>query len=302
MDNDQKIKNEIIWYMKITFALLITTSSLSIMILGACLSSGDLLIIKMIKVLLAVVLCMSCSLLPTFSDKKTIRFIWIGTLVVSVLYVMWCLDSIYRYENSKNISSSTQFLNIERQISETQGALNLIEARPQTIIERELISTSGWRYRQILVSELAEAKRAVILHEEIVSLLKSEAELEEKSNTNPTLSEIARICGLNPRDIQLAFEFFVSLLFELTGANTWILIFAHIKKEPLQLVLSEAYPQSSEVNDTELSDKLIIVRKAISSGTIKLTVEDVRVLLRCAQDKAQKVCKILKKEHIYKVN
>jgi hypothetical protein len=274
----------------IVLAVLCTATSLLMVIFGGWFAGESNLGIQSIWIAYSVVFCIGSHALLSITHNLIGRILWLICVVATVINIMFCFDYMTRNADELHIKKSVTSVGLERQIGEINNALNHISARPIAIIEQELVSTVEWRKRSVLSTELAEAKRAASMHFQLVGLLKDSSAAIAIGATDTVYAGIGKMIGLNPRGIQLSVELSFALLLELLGAYLWKLIFSTnrlVLQAPEVVRLTEPFVIADDLD-------LNKVRKAISSGDLKMNVNQVRKFLSCSQAKAQDICRILK--------
>lgn len=277
---------------KITMVLatLCTATSLLMVIMGGWFGGEGNLVIQLIWMAYSVVFCIGSHSLLSITHNLIGRILWFICVVATVVSIMFCFDYMTKNYEEVSFKNSKEVIGLERQIAELNTVLNHISARPISIIKQELISTVEWRKRSLLSTELAEAKRAAYLHDQLIGLLKSSSSAVINGGTDSVYAGIGRITGVNQRVIQLFLEFSFALLLEILGAYLWLLIFSANRfgvQVPEVVVLTEPFVS---VDDEDL----IKVRKVISSGELICNVSQVRKYLKCGQSKAQDICRKLR--------
>lgn len=268
------------------FGILITTTSLYIVTYGTWNRGGDYQD-RVIWLLVSVSFCLGGQFLIFSKTSVFARVIGGFCILATVLVISINLhfaDERISLDNSKISEAS---LGIERQITELRKSLASISARPISSIVQELVGTTDLRVKKALEIELNESKRAITIQEQLMVLVQTASSSKPKEFSLP-VGLIASITGFSEVNTQLAVEIYYSLLLELLGAHVWYLF--NLQEKSHALVFSSDFATTDTLEDGDLSR----VKAAIAAGKLKLSVENVRRYLSCAQARSQEICRILR--------
>ena len=230
-----------------------------------------------LMVALAVALCAGTHLILALWKHTLAWLLWLGCLLATVFGHFTFFTHANLHAGEIRAQHSIQQIGIERQIEVTQSALATIKSRPVAIVATDLANSLDWRQRNALKAELAEAKRAAELHDELIRLSATATTSVVMASNDPVAAGIAKVTGSNAASITLAVNLGFSIFTELLGALLWWVALQRQGEENIFSVASES--QSAH-------DPVAELREAVASGECHPTVSGIRKFLGCGQNKA----------------
>lgn len=258
------------------FALAATTTAMGMAAVSAW-DRGGTGADRVLLIAVALVICAGAHLIPSLSQKKIAWLLWLGCLMGTLYgHVSFFTHASVRAGNVR-AQSSPMAIGTAKQVDTVREALAGIRARPVTTVASELAAARHWQRRQALEAELAEARRAVRLQDDLVKLTATATVVGVTASENPVTSRIARVIGGNAESIELVIGIGLSLLLELTGALLWW----EVLGKPKTVHGGDDPPLKG--------DSVAELREAVATGKCKPTVAGIREFLRCGQDRAMEL-------------
>lgn len=218
------------------------------------------------------------------------------------------------------LASSPAAAAAARQRADIERALGSIKVRPTAQISRQLSWTTDQSRAAALHLELAEARRADALRDQLIVLSAGTAAAAASATSDPVAGTLAGLLGVSPDAVTLAVSLLLALLIEVIGMLLWREVFVASGKldqphdsnatlaptsapqaqaavhQVLQVnVNSTPQPAVQNVQQIEqipmLFDEreLDNLRRAISRGDCSKTVASIRTYLACSSSKARSI-------------
>lgn len=253
-------------------ACIITTTAFGMSAVSAW-DRGGTGIDRALLVALSIAICAGTHFLPALSKRKVAWLLWVGCLAGTVYGHVTFLTNASLRAGAARAQSSVEVVGVRKQQDAVRDALSMMTTRSVTTVADELSRTRQWRRRQALSSELAEAKRAAELRDDLVRLSATATVTEVTASKNPVTVLVAKVTGSNPASIELVIWFCLSILLELVGALLWWEALGKPK------AVGTGYPSPT-------GDPVAELRVAIADGRCKPTVSAIREFIGCGQARA----------------
>lgn len=173
-------------------------------------------------VALSVAVVAGVHLIPALSRERLKWLLWVGCLLCTVYGHLTFFVHAGMRAGEARAQQSAQVTGTTRQIAAVQEALARISARPAAVVVTQLANTRARRQRAALRLELAEARRAEQLQDELVALEGKQTRAEVAGATDPVVARLSEVTGRSEASISLAVGLAFSLLLELLGAMLWM--------------------------------------------------------------------------------
>lgn len=258
------------------FAVCVTTTAMAITVVSA-LDRGGTVVDQVLMVALSVVICAGTHFILVLWKHPLACLLWFGCLLGTVFTHVTFFTNANLRAGEFRARHSIQKIGIERQIKVTNEALATIKSRPVAVVAEVLASSRDWRQRPALRAELAEAKRAAALRDELVRISATATTAMVVAGSDPVAAGIANVTGSNAAGITMAFNLGFSILMELLGAQLWWIALRRQGEESISSVASES--QTARDHIAEL-------REAVAAGECPPTVSGIRKFLGCGQTTA----------------
>ncbi|OGS93180.1 MAG: hypothetical protein A3K04_11270 [Gallionellales bacterium RBG_16_56_9] len=223
---------------------------------------------------LSVAICAGTHLIPALSKRRLAWLLWAGCLLGTVYGHLVFFTHASLRAGDNRAQYSVQMSGVERQIEAAQSALDGITARPVTVVAAELADTQGSRQRSALRLELAEARRAGVLRDELVILAGAATTVQSTVSSDPVTARLAAVTGSSEVGITIAIGIGFSILLELVGALLWC-----------EALRPNELPKVSHPEQDPIAD----LKEAVATGVCKPTVNGIRVFMGCGQAKAMEI-------------
>lgn len=259
----------------------------------------------------ALMVALSCAvvcavhLLPALRRDRATLGLW-GVCFAAAVYghaVFLANAGQQAAEDRRTGSAHTQSLKARQ--AAIREALQGIQARPVSVVAANLARSTAPERRQALEEELAEARRAAGLRDELVTVAATLANgAMTEGVTDPVTQGLARVWGVSAQAVTLVVNMVTAALVELLGAVLWSHALRHPKPssslpdraDPIPEVTS-ADPLASHCDGvlTEelpvgvVPDPLVELRVAIERGECRATVSAIRAFLSCSQSRAMQI-------------
>lgn len=264
-----------------TWALaLIATLSAVAMTAVAAWDRGGTDIDKALLVCMAVTVCIGAHLLPALSRRPLSWLLWVACLLATVYGHLTFFTHAGLRAGEGRVQIAIQVADANRQIGAMREALAGIKARPVATVARDLGHARTEGRIAALREELAEAKRAARLQDELVAATAAVASNREAARGDPVEARLAVVTGSSAAGIGLAVGLSFAILIELTGAFLWYEALRVSAAKPIPTAIQTAIATASE------PDQLAALREAIAAGLCKPTVSSIRIFLGCGQSRA----------------
>jgi len=191
---------------------------------------------------------------------------------------------------------------IKRQILTVTRERDSIVARPVTIVMRDLSVTQDWKVKQVLRNELAEARRSIILTEQLIVLNEESKKSHVTQSNDRVTALLSGVTGRNSAEISLVIGLFFAILIDIAGAMLWREVFASQEEKPESIALpcvtvSPPHPSNREavedLTHEDTDNTLRELQTAINAGFCKPTVSAIRTFVGCGQARASELRKQL---------
>lgn len=259
-----------------TFAVCVTATAMTMSGVSAF-DRGGTVVEQALMVALFVAICAGTHFIPALLNRPLTWLVWAGCLLGTVFGHVTFFTHANLHAGELRAQHSIQTNGIVRQIEVTNEALATIKSRPVAVVAEILASSQDWRQRPALRAELAEAKRAAALRDELVRISATATTAMVMASNDPVTERIANVTGGNAASINLAVSLSFSILMELLGALLWWMALRRQGDENISPVASAS--QTS-------SDPIAELREAVASGECPSTVYGIRKFMGCGQAKA----------------
>ncbi len=258
------------------FATCVTATAMAIAAVSA-LDRGGTILDQMLMIALYVAICAGTHFILAFSNHPTAWFLWICCMLGTVFVHLTFLTHANIRAGEVRAQHSVQKTEIERQIKVANETLATIKSRPIAVVADVLASSHDWRQRPALRAELAEAKRAAVLRDDLILLSATATTAAVVASNDPVVTSIAYVTGSSATSITLVVSLFFAILLELMGALLW--------RTALRLPRQSGI--SNVANELQIAhDPIGELRTAVDSGECPATVSGIRKFMHCGQDKA----------------
>jgi hypothetical protein len=264
-------------------AVFVTVTALAMTAVAAW-DRGGTAIDRLLLMALSLALCLGTHLIPALSKRSLAWLLWAGCLLGTIYGHVTFFTHASLRASELRVQHSALVVGTERQIVVIRESLESIKSRPVTTVAAELSSTRDKWQRRALREELAEAKRAAALRDELVSLTGSATTAEVTGAVDPVTARLVAVTGSNEASIVLLVGLGFSILLELMGALLWFEVF-----RPTQEVIASV----TKAPITNSDDHITTLRAAIASGKCRATVSGIRSFLGCSQSRASELRRAL---------
>ncbi len=258
-------------------AICITSTAMA-MTAAAAIDRGGTTIDQALLVALSLVICAGTNFIPAISKHPLAWLIWGGCLLATIFGHVTFFTHAEMRAGDVRVQSSHLVQGAEHQIKAVNDALASIKSRPTAVIAADLAVTEDNRLRHALRIELGEAKRAEVLHDELLRLSATVTTASVMNATDPVTTLLMTVIRSNPASISLGISLGFSILLELLGAFLWF--------QALQRPDGVTTPVASK---SQTNNQLTDIREAIASGKCLPTVAGIRKYLSCGQSNAMKL-------------
>jgi hypothetical protein len=313
--------------MKILLASFITLTAIFMAGIAAW-DRGGTLADKILLICLSVVIVLAVHLLPAISKRPVMWLVWGVCLLCAVYGHLTFLTHASLRAGAAQSQETLKHIGIERQIQIIKESLEKIEARPVAVVAAELSKSTSKKERSALNLELAEAKKASVLRDQLIMLSGVSAEAQILESADPVVSKLAGFFGVKDTIIYVTIGLVISVLIEVIGALVWFEVLrvpvkneagSHVTQavtNPMVinknngLCVSDGFEKilvtdnnshvtpvtehgSSHVNARD-SGLLLSLKEAIDAGNCKPTVTSIQNFLNIARSRAAELRKLLK--------
>lgn len=306
-----------------TFALAFLVTLVAVMMAGvAAWDRGGNIVDRSLLVALSVIIVLSVHLLLALSRRPAVMAVWAGCLICALYGHLTFL--IHSNSRASSIIAQESALSIgtTRQIQMTRESLDRIQARPVAEVASELSMVNERRVRAALNVELAQAKKAQELRDELIRLESISTQAKVTGAVDPVTQKLAQAFGIAESQITVTIGLVFALLIELIGSILWVEALRGSKSDkavmaPITFEVSNDTPRdipgvtfpitrpatasvthpessvtarrvTSEGSDSgqKAAEQLTQLILAIQSGKAKATVAGIRTYLGCSQARA----------------
>jgi hypothetical protein len=156
------------------------------------------------------------------------------------------------------------------EIEVVKVAVSKMTGRSVSIVATEIATAQDRKKRHALLLELDEARRRVRLEETLLNLTHNSQAIRFSESEDPFVHKIALLLSSSDSNVSIIFNLCIALFLELAGVILW-LEYSHDKEE-----------------EPETGGE-ILCSGDITTSQNKPTVEQIRLFLRCGQEKAMEV-------------
>lgn len=267
------------------FAICVTAIALAISAVSALDHATGLY--QVLMVALYVAICAATHFILATSNRPIAWVLWFFCLLGTVFIHLTFITNANLRAGEDRAKHSVQKTAIERQIEVANEALLSIKARPITVVEELLATSQDWKQRSALRAERAEAKRAAALYDELIRLSATATTAIVVASRDPVVSSIETLTGVTAVNITLVVSLYMSILLELVGALLWRTTLRLTSESSLAHVARESQAAHDPMAD---------LRRAVDSGECPSTVSGIRKFMRCGQEKALAMRRVLQSE------
>lgn len=312
--------------MKIILASFITMTAIFMAGVAAW-DRGGTLTDKLLIICLSVGIVLAAHFLPALSKRPVMWLVWAACLLCAVYGHLTFLTHASLRAGAAQSQETVKHIGIERQIQIIEESLGKIEARPVSVVAAELSKSTSKRERSALNFELAEAKKAGSLRDQLIVLSGVSTEAQILESSDPVVNKLAGFFGVKDSFVYVTIGLVFSVLIEVIGALVWFEVLrvpakneadSHVSSHvtnPIvtyknnELQFSEnvvtdnnghVTPVPSHVSShvtARDSEVLLSLKKAIDSGNCKPTVTSIQNYLNIARSRAGEFRKLLKKTY-----
>jgi len=283
------------------FAIMLTATAVS-MAGVAAMDRGGSFADKTLLMVLASLVAGLVHFLPALTRNKLAWLLWVGCFVGTLYGHLTFFTNAQMRAGEVHAQNSMVASDIEKQTLTVTRERDSIVARPVTIVMRDLAATQDWKAKQVLRNELAEARRSIILTEQLIAL-DDEAKKSHVTQSNDRVTALlSGVTGSNAAEISLGIGLFFAVLIDIAGAMLWREVFASQDEKPESIALpsiavSPPHPAKSEAPAPEVLPEtgkiLLDLQAAIENGMCKATVSSIRAFVGCGQARASELRKQL---------
>lgn len=263
---------------------------------------------KGLLVAMSVVIVLAVHLIPALSRRPVAWAVWTGCLLCAIYGHLTFLTHASLRAGEARAQQSALTVGTERQIETAREALAEIKARPVATVAAQLAQESDRRVRAALRAEIAEAKRAQAIRDDLARLEAVSTGAHVKGSSDPVTASLATVTGWSESGVSVAIGLTFSFLLELIGALLWYEALKPKLREAHQLtsfevawnqvrrrnsVDSDSVATAKEAVTSGATDPVTAVTNAINAGEIKPTVADIRGYLNCSQGRAMTIRRII---------
>jgi hypothetical protein len=307
----------------ISFAIAITITSV-LMAAVAAQDRGGSTIDQILLVSLSISVTLLVQFLLSLTRNKLALIVWVLCLAAALFnHLSFFVHSVERAETIKSIKAedSIEVQALSERIADVSREYSLIDTRTETDITKRLVAATGWKGRSALNVELTEARRKILLSNQLAALKLELAKLRERAGSDAVTSEISRIVGVSPATANVSIGLLFALLVELSGAILWYEYLHGIKvmtnnviesedkvlangkahkpivvNTPIISSQKEDLSENTKVAQTLTSkDKDVnAILLAINDGRCRPTAASIRELLSCRTSRAAELNRIVK--------
>ncbi len=232
---------------------------------------------KALLVCMAVTVCIGAHLLPALSRRPLSWLLWAACLLATVYGHLTFFTHAGLRAGEGRAQIAIQAADANRQIEATREALAGIKARPAATVAADLSRARTERRIEALQEELAEARRAARLQDELVAATAAVTSARAAVRGDPVEARLAVVTGSSAASIGLAVGLGFAILIELTGAFLWCEAL-----RPMAIPIQVAQEPAKEA----APDQLDSLRQAIDAGLCRPTVSSIRIFMGCGQARA----------------
>jgi len=183
---------------------------------------GGTSIDKALLVAMSVVIVLAVHLLPALSRRPAAWLVWAGCLLCAVYGHLTFLTHASVRAGEAMAQHSAQTVGTQNQVEIVREALSHIVARPQAEVAAELAQTSDKRLRSSLNIEIAQAKKAEALRDELVRLSGVATSSSISNSVDPVTSKLAAFLNVEEGTVTVVIGLTFAVLLELIGAVLWV--------------------------------------------------------------------------------
>lgn len=258
-------------------AVFVTGTAMAMAALAAW-DRGGYVIDRVLLVAMSIAICAGTHLIPALTKRKFAWLLWAGCLLGTVYgHLVFFTHASIRAGESR-AQHSMHMVGVAHQAEAVQAALDGIAARPVAVVAAELAGSQSSRQRSALRLELAEARRATSLRDELVVLAGTATTVQVTAFSDPVTARLSALLGSNEASIAILVGIGLSILLELVGALLWC--------EALRLDGDVLKDEGAGLTKPDSLDKL---KAAVSAGFCKPTVVGIRNYLGCGQARAMEM-------------
>lgn len=244
---------------------------------------------KMLLSLLAIVICLCAHLVLALSKRRAAWLLWCACLIATMYSQLSYFTNVSTVAGKIRARNSVEVANSTRQIESIKQALSQVRARPVTVVARDLSKSKNDKRIAALNVELEEARRAEKLQDILIGLESNAVTIQSTESKDPLISLLESVTHIGAAIISITTGTTFAFVLEMLAVFLWCELLS--KSQPEIPVSPElAMP---EILTSPEDEKLATVKHAIASGQIRQTVTAIRKYLRCGQDKAVSIHKLL---------
>jgi hypothetical protein len=284
----------------IILALFVTGTAITMAAL-ASMDRGGSTSDKALLVMMSAALAALVHLLPAISKNRLVRFLWTGCFIATTYSCLTFFTNASVRAGEVRAQNSLGSLDVERQILTIKNERDSITTRSVTEITAGLSVTQDWKTRVMLKNELNEAKRRIVLTEQLIEL-NNEAKNTHVTESNDRVTALlSRVTGSSDAQISLVIGLALAVLIDFAGVMLWreILLQSDVSIDKETEIVADVFtsiqPTESVPVAIELpADQIICeLQQAIANGVCKPTVSAIRVFAGCGQARASELRKRL---------
>lgn len=283
----------------LSFLASIATITSAAMVVSNAVDHGVTWTDRTLLSLLALVVCLCAHLLPALSKRRAVWLLWCACLVATMYSQLSFFTNVSTVAGEIRAKNSVQVVNSTQQIESVKQALSRITARPVAVVARELSKSTNDKRIVALNAELDEAKRVEMLQDILIAVESNAVTIQSAESNDPLLSLLELVTGSNASVISIVIGTTFALVLELLAVFLWYELLSKSQPEvKSEISVPSVSPELIELPIPEVlalseDEKLATLKHAIDTGEIKPTVAAIRKFLRCGQDKAVLIHKLL---------
>jgi hypothetical protein len=232
---------------------------------------------KIMMVSLYAIFCLLSHLILCLTKRKLslrlhvlVLTLWLFSVVLTCSnHLSFLIKSDLRAGNERARMSVPVETNMN-EIEVVKVAVSKMTGRSVSIVATEIASGQDRKKRHALLLELDEARRRVRLEDTLLDLIHNSPAIQSMESEDPFIHKVAVLLSSSESNVTMTFNLCISLFLELAGVILWL-----------------EYSQGKK-HEQEAGGKNICSGDQITSHN-KPTVEQIRLFLRCGQQKAMEV-------------
>jgi hypothetical protein len=260
----------------LTGALSITSLALSLST-AAALDRAVTLSDKILMVSLYVTFCLISHLILCLTRRKLsfrmlfpVLALWLFSVVMTCSNHLTFLVRADLRAGDERARMSVPVETNKSEIELVKDTISQMTARSVSVIAAEMATTQDRKKRHALIFELDEARRRVRLEDSLLGLTHNSPAIQSIESEDPFVHRIALLLSNTDSNVTITINLCTSLFLELAGVILWL-----------------EYSQGKK-HEQESTGKNICSEEQITSQN-KPTVAQIRLFLRCGQQKAMEI-------------